>query len=70
MTLHRSVLKYDDLLCEVNADTYSEVSDEYETEILDSDTGVATADSLKKWRSCPLIFTSEIETSTVRGRMQ
>ena len=63
-------MKYDDLLCEVNADTYSEVSGDCETEILDSDIDVPTIDSLKKWQSCPLLFTSEIETSTIRGRMQ
>jgi len=40
-------MKYDDLLCEVNADTYSEVSGDCETEILDSDTDVPTTDSLK-----------------------
>jgi len=63
-------MKYDDLLCEVNADTYSAVSGYCETEILDSDIDVPTTDSLKKWRSCPLLFTSEIETGTIRGRMQ
>jgi len=34
-------------LCEVNADTYSEVSGDCETEILDSDVDVPTTDLLK-----------------------
>lgn len=40
-------MKYGDLLCEVNAHTYSEVSGDCETEILDSDTDVPRTDSLK-----------------------
>ena len=44
--------------------------DDCQTEILDSDSDVPTTDLLKKWRSCPLIFTSESETSTIRGRIQ
>jgi hypothetical protein len=63
-------MKYGDLLCEINADTYSEVSSDCETEILDSDVDVPTTDSLKKWPSCPLLFTSETEKNTIRGRMQ
>jgi len=57
MALHRSVVKYDYVLCEVN----SEVSGDCETDILDSDIDVPTTDSLKKWQSCPLLFTSEVE---------
>lgn len=50
-------MKYDYVLCEVN----SEVSGDCETDILDSDIDVPTTDSLKKWQSCPLLFTSEVE---------
>lgn len=53
------------ILCELYADTYS---DDCETEILDSDSNVPTTTSRKELQSCPLVFTSESETSTVRGR--
>jgi hypothetical protein len=49
-------MKYDDVLCEVNADTYSEVPGDCETEILDSDIDVPTTDSLRKWQSFPFLL--------------
>jgi hypothetical protein len=58
-------MKCDGFLCELYADTYSDVSGDCDPEIMESD-----SDLLKKWQSCPLPFTSESETSTVRKRMQ
>jgi hypothetical protein len=47
------------VLYEFHADTYSDV---------DSDSDVPTPSSRKRLGFCPLVFTSEIETSTERGR--
>jgi hypothetical protein len=35
MDLHRSVMKDDNILCQLYVDTYYDVSDDSETEILD-----------------------------------
>jgi hypothetical protein len=63
MALFRSVVK-DDILCELYADTHSDVSDNSENEFLDSDSGVPTTSSRKQLRPSALVFTSDSETST------
>jgi hypothetical protein len=63
-------MKCDGFLCELYADTYSNGSGDCEPEIMESDSDVPTTHLLKKCQSCPLPFTSESETSTVRKRMQ
>jgi len=47
MALRRSVLKEDNILCELYADTCSDVSDKSDNEILDSDSDVPTTRSRK-----------------------
>jgi hypothetical protein len=47
------------ILYEFHADTYSGV---------DSDSDIPMPSPRKRLRFCPLVFTSEIETSTERGR--
>jgi len=42
MDLHRSVMKDDNILCKLYVDTYSDVSDDCKTEILDRDSDVPT----------------------------
>jgi hypothetical protein len=42
MALHRNVLQEDDILCELCADTPSDVSDYSDNESLDSDSDVPT----------------------------
>jgi hypothetical protein len=62
------VMKFDSSLCEVYVDTYCDVSDDYETEILESDSVIRTTPPCQQSWSCLLVLTSESETSTVRGR--
>jgi hypothetical protein len=52
MALHRSVMK-DDILCTLYVDTYSDVSDDCETEILDSDCDIPTTPPHKQLQSVP-----------------
>jgi hypothetical protein len=51
MALHRNVLQEGDILCELYADTHSDVSDYSDNESLDSDSGVPTTSSRKQLRS-------------------
>ena len=64
MASHRSVLKEDDILCELYADTRSDVSDDSDSEILESDSDVPTTSSGKQLRPFAIVFTSDSETST------
>jgi hypothetical protein len=61
--LHRSVLQ-DNILCELYADTCSDVSDDSDNEILDSDTDVPTTSLNKHLPPCAVVFSSDSETST------
>jgi len=51
MALHRNVLQEDDILCELYADTHSDVSDYSDNENLDSDSDIPTTSSRKQLRS-------------------
>ena len=52
MVLRKNVLQEDDILCELNADTRSDVSDYSDNESLDSDSDVPTTSSRKQlWSS-------------------
>jgi len=51
MALRRNVLQEDDILCELYADTCSDLSDYSDNESLDSDSDVATTSSHKQLRS-------------------
>src|SRR5215470_9110012 len=64
MAMRRSVMKDDDILCELRADTCSDVSDNSESEILESDSDVPTTISSKESRHFPLVFTRVSKTST------
>ena len=48
MALRRNVLQEDDILCELYADTRSDVSDYTDNESLDSDSDVPTTSSHKQ----------------------
>jgi hypothetical protein len=43
------------------------VSDDFETEIFDSDCNIPITSSLKQSQSCPSVFNSENETHTEEG---
>jgi hypothetical protein len=64
MALLRSALKEDDILCELYADTRSDVSDNSDNEILESDSDVPTISSRKQLRPSAIVVTSDSETST------
>jgi len=64
MALHRSVLKEDNILCELYADTCSDVSDKRDNEILDSDSDVPTTRSRKLLWPSGIVFTSDSDSST------
>jgi hypothetical protein len=64
MTLDRRVLKEGDTLCELYADTCSDVSDDSEGEFLDSDSDVPTASSHKKFQLPTVVLTSGSDTNT------
>ena len=64
VTLCRSVLKEDDILCGLCADACSDVSDNSDNEILDSDSDVPTTSSRKQLPSSAIVVTSDSETST------
>ena len=51
MALRRNVLQEDDILCELYADTRSDVSDYSDNESLDSDSDVPTISSYKQLQS-------------------
>jgi hypothetical protein len=63
MALCRSVPKEDDILTELYAYTCSEVSDNSESEILDSDSDVPTS-SRKQLHPSAVVFTGHSETGT------
>jgi hypothetical protein len=48
MALCKSVMRDDNILCELYAHTHSDVSDDCETEILDSHSDVPTTSSRKQ----------------------
>ena len=51
MALHRNVLQEDDILCELYADTHSDVCDYSDNESMGSDSDVCTTSSCKQLRS-------------------
>ena len=53
MDLHRSVIKDDNILCKLYVDTYSDVSHDYETEILEADSDVSITPPHKQLQSVP-----------------
>ena len=59
MALHRNVLQEDDILCELYADTRSDVSDYSDNESLDSDSDVPTTSSHDQLQSCPGLLTPQ-----------
>jgi hypothetical protein len=67
MALHNNVKK-DNILCELCADTYFDLSDDCKTEILDTDCDVPTTGFQKQLPSCPLFSTSVSATSRVKGK--
>jgi hypothetical protein len=64
MELRRNFLQESDVLCELYADTLSEVSDNSDNESLDSDSDVPTTSLCKQLRSSAAVATSDTETST------
>jgi len=63
MALRSTVLNEDIILCELCADTCSDVSDNSENEILDSDSDVPTTSLHEHLRPSAIVFTSNSETS-------
>jgi len=68
MGLDRRVLKEGGILCELYADTRSDVSDDSEGEILDSDSDsdsdIPTASSHKQFQLRTVVLTSDSDTNT------
>ena len=64
MALHGNVLQEDNILCELYADTHSDVSYYTDNESMDSDSDVSTTSSRKPLRSSVVVVTSDSETST------
>ena len=66
MALCRNVLQEDDILCELYADTRSDVSDSSDNESLDSDSDsdVSATSSRKQLQSSVVVVTSDSEMST------
>ena len=64
MALRRNVLQENDILCELYADTRSDVCDSSDNESLDSDSDVSATSSRKQLRSSVTVVTSDSETST------
>jgi hypothetical protein len=62
MALDRRVLKEGNILCELYADTCSDVSDDSEGEFLDSD--IPTASSHKQFQWPTVVLTSDSDTNT------
>jgi len=65
MALRKNVLQEDDILCELYADTCSDVSDNSDNESLNSDSDVPAISSRKQLRSSVVVVTSDSETSTI-----
>ena len=63
MALRRNVLQEDDILCELYADTWSDVSDYSDNESLDSDRDISATSSHKQLPSSVVVVTSDNETS-------
>ena len=63
--LHRSVLKVDNILCELYADTCSDVSNDSDNEILDSNSDVPTTSLRKQLQPSAIVFSSDSGTSTL-----
>jgi hypothetical protein len=64
MALRRSVLKEDDILCVLYVATRSDVSDNSDNEILDSDSDVPTTSWRIQLPSSAIVVTSGSDTST------
>jgi len=64
MTLCRSVLKEDDILCVLYVDAHSDIADISENEILDSDSDVPTTSSCKQLPSSAIVVTSDSGKNT------
>jgi len=64
MALCRNVLQEDDILCELYANTHSDVCDYSDNESLESDSDVPTS-SRNQMQSSVLVVISDIETSTI-----
>jgi hypothetical protein len=64
MELRRNVLQENNILCGLYADTLPEVSDNSDSESLDSDSDVPTTSLCKQLRSSAVVVTSDSETST------
>jgi hypothetical protein len=64
MALSRNVLQEDDILCELYAGTWSDVSDYSDNESSDSDSDISTTSSRKQLLSSAIVDTSDSETST------
>jgi len=65
MALHKNVLQADDILCELYADTCSDVSDNSDSESLDRDSNVSATSSHKQLQSSVIVVTSDSETSAI-----
>jgi hypothetical protein len=64
MALDRRVLKEGDILCELYADTCSDVSNDSEGEFLDSDSDFPTASAHKQLQPPTVVHTSDSDTNT------
>ena len=64
MALRRNVPQEDDILCELYADTRSDVSDYSDNESVDSDSDVSATSSRKQLRSSVIVVIRDSETST------
>ena len=60
-----NVLQTDDILCELYAETCSDVSDNSDSESLDRDCDVSATSSRKQLRSSVIVVTNDSETSTI-----
>jgi len=49
MALHKNVLQEDDILCELYADTHSDVSDNRDNESIERDSDISTTISCKQF---------------------
>jgi hypothetical protein len=59
MALCRNVATDNTILCELYVDTFSDVSDDGETEIFDSNSDTPSMSFRKQSQPCPLVFTSD-----------
>jgi hypothetical protein len=64
MALHRNVLREDSSICELYVDTLTDVSDNSDSECLDSASDVPTTSLCKQLQSSAAFVTSDCETST------